>query len=285
MNRLISWFTIILKKRRELKRWQRIVTGLAAIITFATTYALILPAITVERNTAEEIGGMYLEQEETQDDLLEENAPELAGAGIGADRENAGTYEYAYDYMMSAADVETDAEIPDYGDFEEEIAAPGVGTLKVVGNDYTVTLSYDETSGIPEDAVLTASEITKDSKEYQTYLEEAKKAMGLSEEEALPRYAARFFDIKIMVDDREFTPGAGVSVEITYAEPLAENPETEVSAVHFADDASEAEVIEANTSEVQADGAANGRVYCGVVLCIWCSLYGGFLLGSEWKDV
>ena len=84
--------------------------------------------------------------------------------------------------MMSAADVETDAEIPDNGDFEEGTAAPGVGTLKFVGNDYTVTLSYDETSGVPERASLAVSEIAQDSKEYQTYLEEAQKATGLSEE-------------------------------------------------------------------------------------------------------
>ena len=49
MKRLIDWFNIIIKKHKELKRWQRIVTVLAAVITFVTTYALILPAITVEK--------------------------------------------------------------------------------------------------------------------------------------------------------------------------------------------------------------------------------------------
>ncbi len=38
MNSLKKWFNILIKKRRELKRWQRIVTVLAAVITFATTY-------------------------------------------------------------------------------------------------------------------------------------------------------------------------------------------------------------------------------------------------------
>lgn len=80
--------------------------------------------------------------------------------------------------------------------------------------------------------------------------------MGLKEDESLPQFAARFFDIKIMVDEQEFTPETGVSVEITYEEPLAEHPDTEVSAVHFADDTAEAEVIEANTAEIQDDGQA-----------------------------
>jgi hypothetical protein len=457
MNRLLSWFNILIKKRRKLKRWQRIVTVLAAMITFVTTYALILPAITVEREHTDEVAGMFLEQEETQDDLLEENALEFTGVSIAADQENAVTYEYAdddmtavatfstdeeipegaelvvnpvdteseeyadlsrrasllldrefiydvttcsfFDYALicdgvdvtpksglvdvqinfmnntvehvddvvyagrfgrmadvtegfaaisadysaetadanvetavaadddltdsvdlsnvddelvsanpdessvielnysiitvislkgndlaltdnvvgilagnvdeeaKAAAAETDAEIPDYDVSQEEDApqdfaeadvkaVPIVRTLKAAGNDYTVVLTYDETSGIPDGAKLTASEIAQDSKEYQTYLKESKCAMGLAEDETLPGYAARFFDIKIMVGDEEFTPESGVSVEITYAEPLAENPETEVSAVHFADNAAKAEVIETNASEVRDDGAS-----------------------------
>ena len=93
MGRLLSWFNMIIKKRRELKRWQRVVTVLAAMITFATTYALILPAITVEKDTAAHVGGMYLEHEDDQEELLEENALEFTGVSIAADQNNAVTYE------------------------------------------------------------------------------------------------------------------------------------------------------------------------------------------------
>ena len=249
MKRLLVWLDRIMKKRKELKRWQRVVTVLAAVITFATTYALILPAITVERDNTEEVAGMYLEQRDTREAMWEENALEPVDVGIADE-----------------TDAETDAEIPDHADWQENLAgsseddgeetAPFVKTLKADGYDYTVTLTYDETSGIPEEADLTVSEIPQDSKEYQNYLAETKKTMGLSEEETLPSFAARFFDIKIMVGNQEFTPESGVSVEIRYAEPLAENPDTEVSAVHFADETAEAEVIEANTSEVQYDGTS-----------------------------
>ena len=262
MRRLINWFNILIKKRKELKRWQRIVTVLAAVITFATTYALILPAITVEKDNTGEVAGMYLEKAADQDVLQEENALEPVGVSIDADETNAATVEDGA--------VETDAEIPEYDDYEEEdetgspaeddgeeieTALP-VKVLKAFGSDYTVILSYDETSGIPDEAILDVSEIPQNSEEYQTYLKEAKKAMGLKEEETLPSFAARFFDIKIIVDDQEFTPETGVSVEITYTEPLAEHPETAVSAVHFADESAEAEVIEANTAEIQDDGQA-----------------------------
>ena len=488
MGRLIKWFNIIIKKQKGAKRWQKVVTVMAAMITFATTYALILPAITVEKNSIEEVGGMYLEQTAEQDELLEENALEPNGVSIAADMDNAVTFSYAdddltatavfstdeiipegtelvvsivdpaseeyaalrgrseglldkefiydvttcsfYDFALvcdnvdvtpktgmvdiqiifrnntnqhvndvvyvgrfarpsedsdgfaamavstveagveaddavsvngtavndnsagesgnpsvgedelvslnidessaielsdgiitslslkgsdlsrsdslvgiiagyvdeeiKAAAAETDAEIPEYDESQDEDEQRSSGedasanadnnvstspeedssgtsaederkeitdalqmkTLKASGRDYTVTLTYDESSKIPEGASLTVSEISKDSKEYQTYLEETKKAMGLKEEETLPGFAARFFDIKIMVGGKEFNPESGVSVEITYAEPLAEYSDTEVNAVHFADEKAEAEMIEANTAEVQDDGKA-----------------------------
>ena len=113
MNRLLSWFSIIIKKRRELKRWQRIVTALAAIITFVTTYALILPAITVEKDSTEMVGGMYLEKTADRDDLLEENALEPVGVSIAADMENAVTFAYSDDDISATAVFSTDEEIPE----------------------------------------------------------------------------------------------------------------------------------------------------------------------------
>ncbi|MBR3170647.1 MAG: fibro-slime domain-containing protein [Lachnospiraceae bacterium] len=443
MKKLFVWLDKLLMKHKALKRWKRTVTVLAAIITFVTTYALILPAITVEKNQAEEVGGMYLEQEKDRDDLFLENALEPTGIPLAADQENAITFSYVdeemtataifstdekildgselvvtavdpeseeyaalscrstelldkefiydvttcsfYDFALfyknvdvtpqtglvdiqiifhdnvvehvddnlfagrfarladkedefvavsadgnieadetdnlfeandelistnpddssvieltdgiitalslkgnnlaesdsivgilagyvdeeiKAAAAETDAEVPEYDDSQEENplvdaveggegeAAQAVTTLKATGTDYTVTLTCDAASGVPEGAALTVSEIEEDSKEYLIYLEETKKAMGLAEEDSLPRFAARFFDIKIMVGDEEFKPESGVSVEITYTEPLAETTDAEVNAIHFADEAAKAEVIEANTAEIKDDGTA-----------------------------
>ena len=434
MKSLFVWLNRIIRKHKAMKRWQRIVTVLAAIMTFVTTYALILPAITVERNKVEDVGGMYLEHETDTNDMLEENALEPTGVIIAADNENAVSFSYAddeieataiistdeeipegaelvvnpvipeseeyadlssrsaalldkefiydvttcsfYDFALvydnvdvtpetglvdiqinfhnntvehvddmlfagryakpaseeggfvamstdnkaidtvepadalisvnpdesqvieltdgvitglslkgndlaesdslvgvlagsvdeeiKAAAAETDADVPDSNDVEDgdsaaadtEEAAQVVKTLEFNGSDYSVILTYDGTSKIPEGAVLTASEIRQNSDLYMTYLEETKRAMGLKDEDTLPRLAARFFDIKIMVGEEEFTPKSGVSVEITYAEPLAENPDTEVSAVHFAGESADAEVIEANTTDVRDDGAA-----------------------------
>ena len=163
MKRLIEWLNRIISKNKALKRWKRVVTVLAAILTFATTYALILPAITVERDKAEDVGGMYLEQTESLDDMLEENAIEPSEGDILAGiADEDGT-------------VETDA-------------PTALSILKASGSDYTVNLFYDATSGIPEGAALAVSEITQDAEEYPNYLEETKKAMGLAEEEVQKNY-------------------------------------------------------------------------------------------------
>ena len=38
-------------RRRQWKRWQKLVSVLGCIVVFCTTYALIIPAITQERET------------------------------------------------------------------------------------------------------------------------------------------------------------------------------------------------------------------------------------------
>ena len=41
----------IVKEKGKLKRWHKLVTALACVVVFCTTYALILLAVTMERET------------------------------------------------------------------------------------------------------------------------------------------------------------------------------------------------------------------------------------------
>ena len=41
----------IVKEKGKMKRWHKLVTALACVVVFCTTYALILPAVTMERET------------------------------------------------------------------------------------------------------------------------------------------------------------------------------------------------------------------------------------------
>ena len=62
MNRLLLFYiNSILKNKRRIRQWRRVVTALAAVIVFCTTYALILPAISVEKNNTEKVSGLYVD--------------------------------------------------------------------------------------------------------------------------------------------------------------------------------------------------------------------------------
>ena len=52
MNFIDKMVERFIKLNRRMKRWQRVVSVMAAVVVFATTYALILPAITLDRDTA-----------------------------------------------------------------------------------------------------------------------------------------------------------------------------------------------------------------------------------------
>ena len=117
MKRIIVWLNLLIKKNKKMKRWQRIVTVMAAIITFVTTYALILPAITVEREAIDDVGGMYLEEAvdpvEQMEDIPEEDALIPVSVQIAADKDNAVTFLYEDEEMSAVAVFATDEKIPE----------------------------------------------------------------------------------------------------------------------------------------------------------------------------
>ena len=54
-NRIVEQF---IKANRKLKRWQRAVSVMAAVVVFVTTYSLVLPAITLDKDTAQQQSGI-----------------------------------------------------------------------------------------------------------------------------------------------------------------------------------------------------------------------------------
>ena len=61
MDFLKEKFRYIFVKNRHNKLWRMTATFLAAVVVFVTTYSLILPAITMELDQADEMSGVYLE--------------------------------------------------------------------------------------------------------------------------------------------------------------------------------------------------------------------------------
>ena len=155
---------------------------------------------------------------------------------------------YAVTYLMpdeDEADNETssddkssdeaadDAAEEDGNEEDEELP---VQELKTEGDDYTITVSYNEDAGIPEGSTLEADEIAKDSKQYKDYLKQSKKALTVEDEEKPDITFARFFDVTILdPSGKKIEPDDTVSVEIKYDDVVKVNGDRTLI-VHFADD-------------------------------------------------
>lgn len=135
------------------------------------------------------------------------------------------------------------------------------------GREYSITVTYGPKAKIPNNATLAVREIQKETDEYFTYYNKALRAAGLiivdpkeydetsqptkntvDVHEMVPFMPdARFFDISILVDGKEFEPKDAVDVKIEYEEPLAMKSDDKVSAIHFTSDGDE--LVKANVSD------------------------------------
>jgi len=99
------------------------------------------------------------------------------------------------------------------------------------GNNYHISVSWEEDVGFPEGSSLSVDEIL-DEAVYDQYVQDTAKALGV---EAETISYARFFDISILdKEGRKIQPAEGKSVDVRIE--LAEELSDSARAVHFADD-------------------------------------------------
>ena len=120
--------------------------------------------------------------------------------------------------------------------------------LKVItagGETFTIDVTFTSDSGIPDDAELSATEITPDDPEYEALREEAVLALDAGDVGG-----AHFFDIQISMDGEKIEPTGPVTVAITM-DDMPVNSET-VSVVHFGEEATDViESIEVTETDIQ----------------------------------
>ena len=161
-------------------------------------------------------------------DMPEET--ETAEAGDGSEEETDETAEETAEADGEIAEsAEEDQPLP-----FEKVISEGVSASD--GRYYLVSVTYDETSGIPENgAMLKAIEITESDRLYRDYMDKTAEELGV-DEAGLSRAVA--FDISIVSTEdptAEFKPESAVKVaiEIPDEDPdIAKNTEV----VHFGDE-------------------------------------------------
>ncbi len=211
--RLTAKYAFLLMDSRTRKR---IVMTLSCIVVFITTYMMILPAISLEKNEAAEDNGIVLqssvrEAEEPADAEEQEEAPPPSE-----------------DRVITGEEFLT-------------------GVQTAAGGDYAVTVDVPASALIPADAVLTVEEIT--GEEYDFYYAQTLEALG-----AKSVLFARFFDISLVENGEKIQPAEGSSIDVRIE--LTDKDDSEEAAastqvVHFADDAETGDIV-----DVEVDGTA-----------------------------
>ncbi len=224
LNKLVVALIENMHKRR------RLVLALSCLVVFVTTYTLILPAFTLEKDEAVRQGGI----------------------DVPAAAENA-------EDTKSDAPKETAEE-------KSDKAAPGDG-LVYESKDYSVAVT-DKHNKLPASTRVEVSEISKDDKDqaekYKELYDDALKAV--QEEEGGSVVAdlkfAKFYDISLLDGADAVEPSKAVDVKISYEKALQKelkiaDPE-KVRIIHFAEDEKTGEVtpevLDSEAVEVTVDG-------------------------------
>lgn len=206
-----------------IKNRRSVLIALSAAIVFVTTYILILPAITLDQESASEQGGIDVPAAEQQlQDVSQSQEDPAPGSVTDPDTDTAS--EFASDPAPEAA--------------SEPASKPAAGQLLHEGEGFSLSAAYGAKAGLPENTELTVEEITEKDKDYQAWYDETLKALqesrGGSNINKLK--LAKFYDITLTADGEALQPQVPVDLTITYDKALKVKDADHVRIVHFAAD-------------------------------------------------
>lgn len=259
--------TTLLNSMKERKKW---VLALSCLVVFCTTYLLILPAFTLDKEEASEQGGVdvpgveqSVDADETTEDLAkvisEDNEKEESAEASSEDVEKEEVTKPAAEKPAKASKKETSK-----SDAKKKSA--DITLENDESDDFSVAVESKD-AVLSEDMSVAVREIDKSDKKqkkeydslYNDALEAVQKAQEDEGQEKPSDFAfAKFYDISLMDGDTEVEPDAAVDVKISFSEDLQKelkvaDPER-VHIVHFAVDKESGEVtpevLDADTTDI-----------------------------------
>ena len=258
-----------LTANRRLKKWQRVVSVLAAVVVFVTTYALVLPAITLDKETASTQAGMEIaaseqepgsdgtvyeaEPEEEPDEVQAESGeaePQAESASEDSGSQEAEVSEDSEDQSGESEDADSGQDTTETAETVEEVQLITEKTQLSyqyidenfetdpddnVDDGYTVYAEFDADAKLPVGVELRVKEITKESdpEAYKAYYEKTLSEMQDKYDENTDLSFARFYDISFVYNGEEIEPSGYVKVRIEYNKPVEVKTDENVDAVHF----------------------------------------------------
>ena len=194
MEFLRKCFLGILRDNKRKMRWRVLATTMAGIIVFVTTYSLILPAITIDTETAETMAGfdsVLLDDEADLEDQTSSSAGQEPGETISDDKdggvseeEDAGVdFDSLFEDEEEAEDTGLAADSEGYAE-EDSISYTGTELTGVItGVNETkdkiqVKVSYGQSALIPDGTELVPIEIEENTELYARLEEGVQSALG-----------------------------------------------------------------------------------------------------------
>ena len=267
MEHMHKGFKMLLQFVNNRKKWQKVMFFLSCVVVFVTTYALILPAITLEQQAAENEAGIILGTDDVfLPDGYDTSAPDnvqYSDTGIidGQDTdvpENTDANDIDELFTDGANDPAEGGADDAVNDGSEDLVSSDIASETIDysaedssplfneydtqdGNTLRVSVSYGEDAEIPQGAELITTEICQEAEasdtetEYDRYLSEAADALGC--DVASIKYA-RFFNISIVDSNgEEIQPAEGsvARVSVSLEDEAVENDALNI--VHFGEQA------------------------------------------------
>lgn len=239
-------------------KYRKVVNLVAMIVVFATTYALILPAVTLESDKASQLSGISV-SETNSETLNPETSEEISVAVPEATSqavEESSAIEQTTTTTVTSSTVasstvtssteassETETSQPIEDMEEEPQLVTELTTLTSKGNGYELTAEFDASAQFPKGVELSVRELDSQSEEYKSHYDKAKETLRASS-----LSYARFFDIQFLYEGNEVEPAAPVKISIKNDKALQLGEDSKLKIVHF-EDANQVEVIKASTKE------------------------------------
>lgn len=200
-------------------KYKKVIGAIAVIVVFVTTYALILPALTLDSNAANQTPGINTEQSGSVDD-------------------NTTSTSLSTENSDSQAVSETNVSSQD-----EQLVTTDT-TLIADDKNYQVTADITAEAKLPESVALEVNQVKPEDDTYQSKLQKIQDTLSLNTVANI-----RLYDIAFMQGDAEVEPSASVKVTITQKDNFETNKDN-LKVVHIKTDGS-TEVLDA---EVAGDG-------------------------------
>lgn len=229
-------------------KYKKVMLVLASIVVFMTTYALVLPAITVElqRILEDDALGISLEHT-TETSSVEEIAQTDGSQEMSTAQESTAAIviEETGDGEAAAVSGDTQAVdgatssdasdrkdlliLPEYLPLIEEET-----TLSYEADEYTVSATFDASAKFPQGIELNVAELDESLSEYDNYRTMVDSIF--SEEVGRSMSFVQLLDIYFSYDGIEYQPQGEVKITIAYTDGPEASEEDNFQVVHFKDE-------------------------------------------------